>query len=105
MNKLGLAENRLATPSFSRSGQYSFNVGNSCVMPDINQHRLKNAALVSRLAIERSLYKIAHIHALMHLCTPPDNGLDNAAAESTRLILAAIHEDLLHGAHILEFSE
>lgn len=63
---------------------------------------LKNAVVVSRLALERCHYKLAHLHALMHLCEPADMGLDSTVADGMRSIISSMEQDLSSSALMLE---
>lgn len=53
-----------------------------------------NHLVVSRLAVERCQNYVAHLHALMYLCEPPDLGLDSVLSDSARQLVGALSSEL-----------
>jgi hypothetical protein len=65
----------------------------------------QNALIVSQLSIERCQQLLAHLHALMYLCGPPDLGLEDTAAASARAILQSLAQELSLSAQTLQLAE
>jgi len=67
-----------------------------------NEIYVHNALIITQLTLERCQFHMSHLNALLHLCMPGDNGLDEMVAANARQIIALVGQELAASAGTLE---
>ncbi len=65
----------------------------------------QNAIVCSKLALERCRNHIAHIHAVMYMCDPQGQGLNQTASKSVKKIISMMDMELETSVEMLTIPE